>query len=116
MRNAPNGCGFGALVYVLPAHHPLRLAEEICMLDHLSQGRVEVGIGRGASPHELHYFGVDPDQAQAMYVEAYGVIMQALTQDEVDFRGTHYHFEQCADRYEAGAAAASAAVVRGPRA
>ena len=53
----------GALVYVLPAHHPLRLAEEICMLDHLSQGRIEVGIGRGASPHELHYFGVDPDQA-----------------------------------------------------
>ena len=39
----------GALVYVLPAHHPLRLAEEICMLDHLSRGRVEVGIGRGAS-------------------------------------------------------------------
>ena len=39
----------GALVYVLPAHHPLRLAEEICMLDHLSQGRLEVGIGRGAS-------------------------------------------------------------------
>ena len=83
----------GALVYVLPAHHPLRLAEEICMLDHLSQGRIEVGIGRGASPHELHYFGVDPDQAQAMYVEAYTVIMQALTQTEVNFGGKHYQFE-----------------------
>ncbi len=83
----------GALVYVLPAHHPLRLAEEICMLDYLSQGRVEVGIGRGASPHELQYFGVDPDQAQAMYVEAYTVIMQALTQTEVNFGGKHYHFE-----------------------
>src|SRR5690242_11785497 len=76
---------FGALVYVLPAHHPLRLAEEICMLDHLSGGRVEVGIGRGASPHELDYFGVDSDQAQAMYVEAYQVIMQSLTKDEVNF-------------------------------
>ena len=43
----------GALVYVLPTHHPLRLAEEICMLDHLSGGRIEIGIGRGASPHEL---------------------------------------------------------------
>ena len=83
----------GALVYVLPAHHPLRLAEEICMLDHLSRGRIEVGIGRGASPHELNYFGVDPDQAQAMYVEAYTVIMQALTQTEVNFRGKHYIFE-----------------------
>jgi len=83
---------FGALVYVLPVHHPLRLAEEICMLDHLSGGRLEVGIGRGASPHELRYLGVDPDHAPAMYVEAYNVIMQALTQDEVNFTGIHYQF------------------------
>src|SRR5579871_4433431 len=83
---------FGALVYVLPAHHPLRLAEEICMLDHLSGGRVEVGIGRGASPHELDYFGVDSREAPAIYVEAYQVMMQALTQDEVDFSGKHFRF------------------------
>jgi alkanesulfonate monooxygenase SsuD/methylene tetrahydromethanopterin reductase-like flavin-dependent oxidoreductase (luciferase family) len=83
---------FGALVYVLPAHHPLRLAEEICMLDHLSRGRVEVGVGRGASPHELNYFGVDADAAPAMYVEAYQVMMQALTRDEVNFSGEHYQF------------------------
>src|SRR5262245_45383558 len=80
----------GALVYVLPTHHPLRLAEEICMLDHLSGGRIEIGIGRGASPHELDYWGVDHDQAQAMYVEAYTVIMQALAKDEVNFDGKHY--------------------------
>jgi len=82
----------GALVYVLPAHHPLRLAEEICMLDHLSGGRIEVGIGRGASPHELDYFGVDADVAQAMYVEAYQVILQSLMRDEVDFEGEYYQF------------------------
>ena len=83
----------GALVYVLPAHHPLRLAEEICMLDHLSGGRIEVGIGRGASPHELNYFGVDAAQAPGMYIEAYNDIMQALTQDEVNFAGLHYRFK-----------------------
>jgi len=83
----------GPLVYVLPAHHPLRLAEEICMLDHLSGGRLEVGIGRGASAHELHYFGVDPEQAPAMYVEAYNVIRQALTQPAVNFSGKYYQFE-----------------------
>ena len=82
----------GALVYVLPMHHPLRLAEEICMLDHLSAGRIEVGIGRGASPHELDYFGIDPDCAQSQYVEAYNVVMQALTKDEVDFAGKHYTY------------------------
>src|SRR6201992_1218879 len=73
----------GALVYVLPAHHPLRLAQKISMLAHLSHGRLEVGIGRGASPHELDYFGVDSDLAPAIYVEAYQVMMQALTRDEV---------------------------------
>ena len=44
---------FGPLVYLLPLYHPLRLAEEIAMLDHLSHGRLEVGIGRGRSPIEL---------------------------------------------------------------
>jgi alkanesulfonate monooxygenase SsuD/methylene tetrahydromethanopterin reductase-like flavin-dependent oxidoreductase (luciferase family) len=83
----------GALVYILPAHHPLRLAEEICMLDHLSHGRLEVGVGRGASPHELQYFGVDPETAPAMYVEAYTVIRQALTQKLVNFSGKYYNFE-----------------------
>ena len=83
----------GPLVYVLPAHHPLRLAEEICMLDHLSNGRLEVGIGRGASAHELTYFGIEPDSAPAMYVEAYNVIKQALTETEINFKGKYYHFE-----------------------
>lgn len=82
----------GPLVYVLPAHHPLRLAEEVCMLDHLSNGRLEVGVGRGASPHELQYFGVDPEQAPAIYVEAYNVIKQALTESEVNFSGKHFKF------------------------
>src|ERR1700744_3371086 len=80
----------GALVYVLPAHHPLRLAEEICMLDHLSHGRLEVGNGPGAPPHEIAYFGIDPEQAGAMYVEAYTVIKQALTQPSVNFAGKYY--------------------------
>jgi len=43
----------GPLVYLLPLYSPLRLIGEICMLDHLSHGRIEIGIGRGASPHEL---------------------------------------------------------------
>jgi alkanesulfonate monooxygenase SsuD/methylene tetrahydromethanopterin reductase-like flavin-dependent oxidoreductase (luciferase family) len=80
----------GALVYVLPAHQPLRLAEEICMVDHLSQGRLDIGIGRGASPHELEYFGTDPEAAPAIYVEAYNVIKQALTEREVRFKGKYF--------------------------
>jgi alkanesulfonate monooxygenase SsuD/methylene tetrahydromethanopterin reductase-like flavin-dependent oxidoreductase (luciferase family) len=51
---------FGPLVYTLPLHHPLRVYEEICMLDQMSGGRLEVGVGRGISPFESTYYGVDP--------------------------------------------------------
>jgi len=50
----------GAMVYVLPSYEPLRLAEEIAVLDHFTGGRLEVGVGNGVSPYELAYFGVPP--------------------------------------------------------
>ena len=51
---------FGPLVYILTLSHPLRILEEICMLDQMSNGRLELGVGRGVSPYEVGYFGVDP--------------------------------------------------------
>jgi len=83
---------FGPLVYTLSMHHPLRVAEEICMLDQMSRGRLEVGFGRGVSPYEIGYYGVDPAQAQSLYHEGYQVIMQALTQESVNFSGKHHEF------------------------
>jgi len=83
----------GPLVYTLPLYHPLRLAEEICTLDQLSGGRLELGIGRGVSPLETAAFGVDPQKAQAMYLEAFQVLMQALTERSVSFAGEHYRFD-----------------------
>jgi alkanesulfonate monooxygenase SsuD/methylene tetrahydromethanopterin reductase-like flavin-dependent oxidoreductase (luciferase family) len=83
---------FGPLVYTLSLHHPLRVAEEICMLDHMSGGRLELGVGRGVSPYEVAYFGVDPAKAQAMYVEALSVILKALSSRTLDFAGEHYTF------------------------
>jgi alkanesulfonate monooxygenase SsuD/methylene tetrahydromethanopterin reductase-like flavin-dependent oxidoreductase (luciferase family) len=83
---------FGPLVYTLPMYHPLRVAEEICMLDHLSNGRLQVGIGRGISPHELEHYGVVPAEAQARYLEAFAIVMQALTQESVIFEGKFYTF------------------------
>ena len=44
---------FGPMVYLLPLYHPIRLSEEICMLDQMSHGRLEIGVGRGRSPIEL---------------------------------------------------------------
>ena len=53
---------FGPLVYALPLYHPLRLVEEICMLDQMSGGRLELGFGRGVSPIEVGYYGVDAEE------------------------------------------------------
>ena len=84
---------FGPLVYVLPLHHPLRLYEEICMLDHLSGGRLLLGVGRGGALLEHQRYGIDPATAQAMYHEAFAVLMQACEVEVVNFEGRFYQFK-----------------------
>jgi alkanesulfonate monooxygenase SsuD/methylene tetrahydromethanopterin reductase-like flavin-dependent oxidoreductase (luciferase family) len=69
----------GALVNVLPAYHPLRLAEEIAILDQLTGGRLDLGVGSGVSPYELGYFGVDMAQAKAVYAEMLDAVTTALS-------------------------------------
>jgi alkanesulfonate monooxygenase SsuD/methylene tetrahydromethanopterin reductase-like flavin-dependent oxidoreductase (luciferase family) len=83
---------FGPLVYLLPLYHPLRLAEEIAMLDHLSHGRLEVGIGRGRSPIELTLYGQDVDTAQSVYEETLAVIELAFREERLSFKGEHFDF------------------------
>jgi len=84
---------FGPLVYALPLHHPLRLIEEICMLDQLSGGRLEIGFGRGSSPIEIKFYGQDPAKTRRIYAEALQLILQGLTQKTINFQGEFYSFE-----------------------
>ena len=53
---------FGPLVYTLPLYHPIRLIEEICMLDQMSGGRFQFGVGKGISPIEVGFYGLDPEK------------------------------------------------------
>lgn len=76
----------GTLVFALPLHHPLRLIEEICMLDHLSGGRLEMGFGRGSSPIELEYYGQDPQRAAEVYWETVDVVLRGLRERELTAR------------------------------
>ena len=85
---------FGPLVYLLPFYHPLRLIEEICMLDQLSGGRLELGIGRGVSPFETHNYALDFSQTGAMYHEAFQVLLKGLAADELTFDGKFYRFDK----------------------
>ncbi|MBM3225376.1 MAG: LLM class flavin-dependent oxidoreductase, partial [Candidatus Tectomicrobia bacterium] len=83
----------GPLGYLLPLYHPLRLIEEICMLDHLSGGRLDLGVGRGISPYELGYFGVDVAASRARFQETLAVLIAGLTHDRLTFHGEHYQFD-----------------------
>ena len=83
----------GPLVYVLPMYHPLRVFEEVCMLDHMSNGRMMFGVGRGAAMVEHQRYGVDPALAPAMYHEAFAVIMKACESDILNFEGKFYNFK-----------------------
>ncbi len=83
---------FGPLVYTLALYHPLRLTEEICMLDHMSGGRFQIGVGRGISPFELGYYGVDAKESQEIYHEAYAVVMKAFSSESLTHEGTHFNF------------------------
>jgi alkanesulfonate monooxygenase SsuD/methylene tetrahydromethanopterin reductase-like flavin-dependent oxidoreductase (luciferase family) len=83
---------FGPMVFALPLHHPLRLIEEICMLDHLSGGRLDIGFGRGSSPIELAYYGEDPAAAQEVYAESLELVLQGLTRETVNHHGKRFFF------------------------
>lgn len=84
---------FGPLLYVTPMYHPLRVAEEVVMLDHMSRGRLELGLGRGASPVEIAGFDVDPANAPAMNREATEVVLKALTSDILNHEGKFYRYK-----------------------
>jgi alkanesulfonate monooxygenase SsuD/methylene tetrahydromethanopterin reductase-like flavin-dependent oxidoreductase (luciferase family) len=83
----------GPLVYTLSLAHPLRLLEEICMLDQMSNGRLELGVGRGSSPYEMQYFGVTAQNAGPLYHESYEVIMQGLQSRTINFQGEYFQFK-----------------------
>ena len=76
----------GPIVYLLPLYSPLRLAEEICILDHLSNGRYEVGVGRGVSPFELGYHKISHDQSREIFVDNFNCLVEALTHDRFSYR------------------------------
>ncbi|ARO32560.1 luciferase-like monooxygenase protein (plasmid) [Rhizobium etli] len=80
----------GPLVMLLPLYHPLRAFEEICMLDNLSGGRVELGIGRGSFSAELGYFGIGADAAPGCYAEASEILLNAMKGGTLSHKGEHF--------------------------
>jgi len=82
-----------ALVYLLPLYIPLRLIEELCMLDQLSGGRLDIGVGRGISPYELQFFRLPFWDSREMFEEALEVLVAGLRSERLTHRGEYYRYK-----------------------
>ena len=83
----------GTLLYLLPLHNPVRLIEELCMLDHLSHGRLDIGVGTGVSPFEFAALGEDFDGAREAFEENFEILYKGLTQDRLAHEGKRWRHD-----------------------
>jgi alkanesulfonate monooxygenase SsuD/methylene tetrahydromethanopterin reductase-like flavin-dependent oxidoreductase (luciferase family) len=81
----------GTLVTCLPLHHPLRVAQEVCMLDQISRGRFDFGVGKGVSPFEHTIFEHDPAEAAARLDDAAAMIFRALATGRLTAEDSPFH-------------------------
>jgi alkanesulfonate monooxygenase SsuD/methylene tetrahydromethanopterin reductase-like flavin-dependent oxidoreductase (luciferase family) len=84
----------GPMIKILPIHHPLRVIEDICMLDQLTGGRVDYGVGRGIAAIEHFWFDGDWFGSHERFEEALGLILMGLRTGRVEGTGKHYQFPE----------------------
>ena len=82
----------GNMVNVLPFHYPMRLAEECAMLDHLTHGRLQVGVGRGVQPPEFKSYEVDMSVSREMFQESYEMLKQVWTDTNATTLGKYWKY------------------------
>jgi alkanesulfonate monooxygenase SsuD/methylene tetrahydromethanopterin reductase-like flavin-dependent oxidoreductase (luciferase family) len=81
---------FASMVNILPFRHPLLVAEEAAMLDNLTDGRFDMGLGRGLRPPEFDAFGVDQQQSREMFLESFEVIRRVWADENFVHRGRYW--------------------------
>ena len=81
---------FASMVNILPFRHPLLVAEEAAMLDNLTNGRFDMGLGRGLRPPEFAAFGVDQQQSREMFLESFDIIRRVWADEIFSYRGKHW--------------------------
>jgi luciferase family oxidoreductase group 1 len=84
----------GPLTYLLPLYAPLRLIEEISILDHLSGGRLDLGIGRGVSPFEMNYHNVDQETSIAVFNEVLEIVLKGFGADRLSHKGQYFTYRE----------------------
>ncbi len=82
----------GVAVNVLPLAHPVRIAEEVATLDHISRGRVEFGVGRSGFARAYEGYGISYAESRERFQESLDVILAAWTNERFSYEGKHYQF------------------------
>src|SRR3954454_24368854 len=83
----------GALTFCLPWYNPYRFYNEVCMLDQLSGGRLELGVGRGVSPIEsLAYDLKSVEESRERYRETLDIFFEACRSRVLSYQGKHYRY------------------------
>jgi len=77
----------GSMAVILPWHNPLRVAENVCLLDHYSGGRYILGVGRGLGLHEMEGWGVDMNNTRGIFNESAEALITALKNGYMEFSG-----------------------------
>ena len=88
----------GTCVIVLPWHDPIRVAEQIALLDVLSGGRTLMGFGRGAATVEYEGFRIPMEEARPRFVEAAQLVVKALANETFDWQGEFYQIPKMSIR------------------
>jgi probable F420-dependent oxidoreductase len=83
----------GTDIIVAAFHHPVRLAEDVAMLDVISNGRLVLGIAIGYKPDEFALYGVQLEKRGARFEEQLAIMKELWTQERVQFNGTYYALE-----------------------
>jgi probable F420-dependent oxidoreductase len=83
----------GTDIVVAPFHHPVRLAEEVALLDVMSNGRMTLGIAIGYKPDEFALYGVDLAKRGARFEEQLAIVRGLWTEEHVSFKGRYYTVE-----------------------
>ena len=83
----------GTGVVVLPFHNPVRVAEDFAFIDLMSDGRVDLGVGRGYQPMEYKGFGLDQTRSREIFHEGMEVIHKCWTEERFSYHGKHYKFD-----------------------
>lgn len=81
----------GPMVKLLPMHNPVRIIEDMCVLDQLTEGRLEFGVGRGAVPIEHTWFGDEWHESRERFTDVLGMIERALRTGEVSTEDSRFY-------------------------